>query len=65
MIHRRDPGREALDDAIGATTTTSTWQGVELESGLGAKLYGHASGEWRAGDSGMSVQSQFGLIWFF
>jgi len=58
-------GREAFNDANGLTTTRSDWQGVELESGLGARIYGYASGEVRRGDSERSLQSQFGLSWFF
>ena len=37
----------------------------EIESGLGARVYGFASGEWRAGDGGRSLQSQLGMSWFF
>jgi hypothetical protein len=58
-------GREAWDDAGGSSTTINRWKGAELQSGLGAKVYGFASGEWRDGDSGGTMQSQFGLSWFF
>ncbi|HSQ61509.1 MAG TPA: hypothetical protein VLT84_13985 [Acidobacteriota bacterium] len=58
-------GREHWHDPNGITTTENRWHGAEIESGLGPKLYGFASGEWRGGDGGGSVQSQLGLAWYF
>jgi hypothetical protein len=58
-------GREHWHDSNGITTTENRWHGAEIESGLGPKLYGFASGEWRGGDGGGSVQSQLGLAWYF
>jgi hypothetical protein len=58
-------GRERWNDANGVTATENHWQGAELESGLGTRIFGFASGEWRDGDGGGSLQSQLGMSWFF
>ncbi len=58
-------GFEHWHDSNGITTTENHWHGAELESGLGARLFGFAGGEWRDGDGGGSLQSQAGVSWYF
>ena len=58
-------GFEHWHDSNGITTTENHWSGAELESGLGARLFGFAGGEWRDGDGGGSLQSQAGVSWYF
>jgi hypothetical protein len=58
-------GSERWTSVDGFTNTLSTWQGLEVERSLGARVFGFLSGERRAGDTGGSNQGQAGLSFFF